>query len=1307
MPSDRTAPVELAPDVDEQYDPDEDDEDSEYNEDIDEEDDIDLYIEDDDGDEDDVDNDDDEENYNDNANRSGDDSDEPAVALNPSLRHLSRPNGSMAAITSLRQSLALSYPTIMEVSENGSTKSLSQKSLLRKSTSASPISSFPKVNDVIPDDVSGDSKDSASTMESVVVKKKSGYLQKLSFGLRTTAVKAPQTAQLQPSHHSLGFKMARRVPSAPKGLTLRVEEDREDDEQFGSSRYIRGRKAGGSGFLPVKAKNKSAVELSRLKRIQTILSASVSSTVSSSGKAAPKTTESDPPDQKHTPVTGSILAMKFSAGGKYLATGGADNILRIWEMSTTVSAVPVDVTPLGFADGEPSKNPPQGASPKSHADTTFLKSLATTAKYGSDAQKNVAASVAPTVADSGESTHAHSSSPEKSVGTFGPSTVVGRFISQVVNPAAHRTFVGHSAPILDLAWSKTNFILSASSDKTVRLWHVRATVCLKVFNHDWPVTAVRFHPNDEQLFLTGCGSQTHGRLRMWSISEKKVKYWVALSKSSVVGASSTPTVGNKDAAPADTSTSNASAGNGLPGGPVHPLITAVEFSADGSLVITGTADGCLYFHEANELKYNTRVDLMAVSNSKSFRITGIEYVPSVKFGKVRMSGAPPILGGLEDDTSSLAISEIETAGGAGYVLVTATDSRVRLFNLRDKSLVRRYRGPDIRSIGWVRAVGTDDGRYAICGSEDAYVYLWNLDPNSPSNISPVAKTLVKNSGVEALGNFDQVSGVTGKTNPLSGVISGFMHWDQSRLGHFERFAGSDCPITCAIFAPSNLRSILSLDQQKNQNGIPNLAGAFIFVADVMGNIHVFENEIPPWQIIPNPTPSADSGGADSRRSSGYLTKSANASPAFSVKNSFSDKRNFTAPPIATPYSAAGIRSNSSPYQSAENSPDHSPEPLETLTEMKRPPGDANSSVSSAAFGISSRDIYFAPKMSTAKEAPVAVIPELLVSSTEFALDVPAASSRRRSYSSGPISTSDLSLVTTDKSRGSKDVTPPVSTNSPPIPSIRSTLMESFKIRGYSKTLSSSRIALPPSGKPESPSRTASVNNDVAPAASIASHHTSLIGGILTRIRGNTVDSTSRAVALTAVAAQIPVPRTPSVGDPSNIASVSSHPTGDGSAAGKSLKGLSRSLTHSGPRMPRAVEPQRRGGLSPQNSGLLLAKSSQDVAKSGDSPPPPSSPSGRSLSAIPASGKSALQSKFAHSSLGFNVSRSRLGDMKESQLDVRSRRGDDDDGHNSDDWDSESNLTDSDVVTCSCGSKKFVFTVRKKLVCVECKAKIDV
>lgn len=61
---------------------------------------------------------------------------------------------------------------------------------------------------------------------------------------------------------------------------------------------------------------------------------------------------------------------------------------------------------------------------------------------------------------------------------------------------------GHQAPVLDVAWSKSLFLLSSSMDKTVRLWHVTRMECLCYFLHVDFVSAIAFHPRDDRFFIS-------------------------------------------------------------------------------------------------------------------------------------------------------------------------------------------------------------------------------------------------------------------------------------------------------------------------------------------------------------------------------------------------------------------------------------------------------------------------------------------------------------------------------------------------------------------------------------------------------------------------------------------------------------------------------------------------------------------------------------------------------------------------------------------------------------------------------------
>lgn len=132
------------------------------------------------------------------------------------------------------------------------------------------------------------------------------------------------------------------------------------------------------------------------------------------------------------------------------------------------------------------------------------------------------------------------------------------------------------------------------------------------------------------------------------------------------------------------------------------LITAVAFSPDGKTAIAGCHTGLCQFFETEGLKLNQR-ELYAKSshgkNAKGSKITGIKTM-----------NHPP------DDPA-----------GEVKVLITSNDSRVRIYNLRDKSLAMKLRGNE-NTCSQIHANFSDDGKYVICGSEDRKAYIWSLGP---------------------------------------------------------------------------------------------------------------------------------------------------------------------------------------------------------------------------------------------------------------------------------------------------------------------------------------------------------------------------------------------------------------------------------------------------------------------------------------------------------------------------------------------------------------------------------------------------
>ncbi|XP_071722197.1 uncharacterized protein [Rutidosis leptorrhynchoides] len=137
---------------------------------------------------------------------------------------------------------------------------------------------------------------------------------------------------------------------------------------------------------------------------------------------------------------GSILTMKFSPDGQYLATGGTDGIVFIWHVTTT--------------------NVPH-------------ESFLSKGNFKGNADNNNM-----------------------------PSVVFPEKVFHIEESPVHR-FEGHSSYVLDLSWSNSNILISCSKDKTVRLWQVGSDRCQHVFHHSNYVTCVQFNPVDNNNFISG------------------------------------------------------------------------------------------------------------------------------------------------------------------------------------------------------------------------------------------------------------------------------------------------------------------------------------------------------------------------------------------------------------------------------------------------------------------------------------------------------------------------------------------------------------------------------------------------------------------------------------------------------------------------------------------------------------------------------------------------------------------------------------------------------------------------------------
>jgi WD repeat-containing protein 44 len=120
----------------------------------------------------------------------------------------------------------------------------------------------------------------------------------------------------------------------------------------------------------------------------------------------------------------------------------------------------------------------------------------------------------------------------------------------------------------------------------------------------------------------------------------------------------------------------------------------------------GTFAGAALFYDTERLTYSTSIAVRSSSgkHARGRKITGIE--------------------------------PIWTPDGSEKVLITSNDSRIRVYDLKQKRLARKFRGASyLNRTSQIRASVSEDGNFVIAGSEDAHVYIWDAGAGPSSLLS--------------------------------------------------------------------------------------------------------------------------------------------------------------------------------------------------------------------------------------------------------------------------------------------------------------------------------------------------------------------------------------------------------------------------------------------------------------------------------------------------------------------------------------------------------------------------------------------
>ncbi|KAM0889668.1 hypothetical protein ACQ4PT_027599 [Festuca glaucescens] len=338
--------------------------------------------------------------------------------------------------------------------------------------------------------------------------------------------------------------------------------------------------------------------------------------------------------------SGSVWCINFSLDGRYLASAGEDRVIHVWEVSEGDRKGDLLVGEAAVSrDSASGGSSPFVAVAGSGSPDVGLLSLSSADKGYAEKKRR------PRVQSS-----------RKSVGSdhlVVPECVFGFREKPVCS------LLGHAADVLDLSWSKSQYLLSSLMDKTVRLWDITASTCLKTFSHTDYVTCIQFNPVDDNFFISGSLDE---KVRIWNVQDRKIEDWNDL----------------------------------------HEMVTAACYSPDGQVAMVGSHKGSCHLFDTTEkkLQYKSQIDLrIRKKKSGQKKITGFQFAPGSSLevlitsadSRIRVVNGDELVHkfkGFRNTSSQISAS---VAPNGKYVVCASEDSHVYVWRHDNSSHPSRSR----------------------------------------------------------------------------------------------------------------------------------------------------------------------------------------------------------------------------------------------------------------------------------------------------------------------------------------------------------------------------------------------------------------------------------------------------------------------------------------------------------------------------------------------------------------------------------------------------------------------------------------
>ncbi|MEP0880975.1 caspase family protein [Trichocoleus sp. ST-U3] len=249
------------------------------------------------------------------------------------------------------------------------------------------------------------------------------------------------------------------------------------------------------------------------------------------------------------------------------------------------------------------------------------------------------------------------------------------------------TFQGHEGSVNSVAFSPdSQFIVSGSRDKTVRLWDIQGNAIGQPFQgHKSYVNSVTFSP-DGQFIVSGSWDKT---VRLWDIQGNAI---------------------------------------GQPFQGHEYDVTSVAFSSDSQFIVSGSRDKTvrLWDIQGNAIGqpfqgHEGSVTSVAFSPDSQFIVSGSRD-KTVRLWDIQGNAIGQPFQGHKDYVSSVAFSP-----DGQFIVSGSRDKTVRLWDIRGNAIGQPFQGhkDSVASVAF-----SPDGQFIVTGSWDDTVRLWDIQGNA-------------------------------------------------------------------------------------------------------------------------------------------------------------------------------------------------------------------------------------------------------------------------------------------------------------------------------------------------------------------------------------------------------------------------------------------------------------------------------------------------------------------------------------------------------------------------------------------------